>query len=69
MKTRIVQNEPSDPIPGEASVLDVSPTVGMSEHSVAAPTNGFRAFVRRRELVIFFVLCYLIGWSKAICPS
>jgi hypothetical protein len=23
----------------------------------------FRAFVRRRELVIFFVLCYLIGWS------
>ena len=27
------------------------------------PTNGFRAFVRRRELVIFFVLSYLIAWS------
>lgn len=63
MKTRIVQNEPNDPIPGEASVPGVSPTGDMPEHSVAAPTNAFRAFVRRRELVIFFVLCYLIGWS------
>jgi hypothetical protein len=35
----------------------------MSKHSGTAPTNAFRAFVRRRELVIFFLLCYLIGWS------
>ena len=63
MKTRIVQNEPNDPIPGEASVPSVRATVDMSEHPGAAPTNAFRAFVRRRELVIFFVLCYLIGWS------
>ena len=62
MKTRIVQNEPNDPIPGEASVASVT-TVNMSERPGAAPTNAFRAFVRRRELVIFFVLCYLIGWS------
>jgi hypothetical protein len=62
MKTRIVPNEPNDPIPGEASVPSVSSTVDLSEQS-AAPTNAFRAFVRRRELVIFFVLCYLIGWS------
>jgi len=63
MRTRIVQNEPNDPIPGEASVPAASPTIHMSEHPGAAPTNAFRAFVRRRELVIFFVLCYLIGWS------
>jgi membrane protease YdiL (CAAX protease family) len=30
---------------------------------MTTPTNGFRAFVRRRELVIFFVLSYLIAWS------
>jgi len=63
MKTRIVQNDPNDPISGEASVSGMNPTVEMSEQSVAAPTNAFRAFVRRRELLIFFVLCYLIGWS------
>jgi membrane protease YdiL (CAAX protease family) len=63
MKTRIVQNEPNDPISGEPTVPATSPTVDMSAHSGAAPTNAFRAFVRRRELVVFFVLCYLIGWS------
>ena len=30
---------------------------------MTTPTNGFRAFVRRRELVIFFFLSYLIAWS------
>ena len=30
---------------------------------MTTPTNGFRTFVRRRELVIFFVLSYLIAWS------
>ena len=63
MKTRIVQNEPNDPIPSEASVPAASPIAEMSEQAGAAPTYAFRAFVRRRELVIFFVLCYLIGWS------
>jgi membrane protease YdiL (CAAX protease family) len=63
MKTRIVQNEPNDPIPGEASVPSVRATVDTSEHPGAAPTNAFRAFVRRRELVIFFVFSYLIAWS------
>jgi membrane protease YdiL (CAAX protease family) len=63
MKTRIVQNEPNDPIPGEASGAAASPTADRSEQPVAAPTNAFRAFVRRRELVIFFVLSYLIAWS------
>ena len=41
MKTRLVQNEPNDPIPGDASASGVSPTVDMSQHSVAAPTNAF----------------------------
>ena len=53
MKTRIVQNEPNDPILCEASVPAASPTNDMSEQSEAAPTNAFRAFIRRRELVIF----------------
>jgi hypothetical protein len=47
MKTRIVQNEPNDPIPGEASVPAAGPTTDMPEQSGAAPTNAFRAFVRR----------------------
>ena len=62
MKTRIVQNEPNDPPPGEVSV-----TTSPSRHAAAStPTNGgnrFRAFVRRYELVIFFALSYLIAWS------
>jgi membrane protease YdiL (CAAX protease family) len=63
MKTRIVQNEPNDPASGEVSG---TPTIQAAEVNGAfatAPTNGFRAFVRRRELVVFFVLSYLIGWS------
>lgn len=63
MKTRIEQNEPNDPAYGEASGTPTSQTVEVNRNSATAPTNGFRAFVRRRELVIFFVLCYLIGWS------
>ena len=35
----------------------------MTGSSATTPTNGFRAFVRRRELVIFFALTYLIAWS------
>lgn len=59
MKTRIVQNEPNNP-------TGVSATQTRSAETTAAPAagrNAFRDFVRRRELVIFFVLCYLIGWS------
>ena len=63
MKTRIVQNEPNDPISGDASLPVPSPTREMSKQSAAAPTNAFRAFVRRYELVIFFALSYLIAWS------
>ena len=63
MKTRIVQNEPNDPAPGEASGTPTIQTVEMTGRSATVPTNGFRAFVRRRELVIFFALSYLIAWS------
>jgi len=63
MKTRIVQNEPNDPAPGEASVDPKGQSVDTTGSSATAPTNGFRAFVRRRELVIFFALTYLIAWS------
>ena len=63
MKTRIEQNEPNDPASGEASGTPTSQTVEVNGNSATDPTNGFRAFVRRRELVIFFVLSYLIAWS------
>ena len=63
MKTRIVQNEPNDPISRDSPVLVASPTMEMSRQSGAVPTNAFRAFVRHYELVIFFVLTYLIAWS------
>jgi uncharacterized protein len=63
MKTRIEQNEPDDPASGQASGTPTSQTVEVNGNSATAPTNGFRAFVRRRELVIFFVLSYLIAWS------
>jgi hypothetical protein len=59
----IVQNEPSEPVSGDAAVTPASQTGDMTGSSAATPTNGFRAFVRRRELVIFFVLSYLIAWS------
>ena len=64
MKTRIVQNEPNDPASGEASATPTSqPSTWQASSAMTTPTNGFRAFVRRRELVIFFVLSYLIAWS------
>jgi uncharacterized protein len=58
-----VQNEPNDPVSGEAAVTPTSQTGEVRGSSAATPTNGFRAFVRRRELVIFFALSYLIAWS------
>ena len=62
MRTRIVQDEPNDPPPGEVSV----PTRQTGQVAEGTPTNGrngFRTFVRRYELVIFFALSYLIAWS------
>ena len=58
-----MQNEPNDPVSGEAAATPTSQTVKVTGSSAATPTNGFRAFVRRRELVIFFALTYLIAWS------
>jgi membrane protease YdiL (CAAX protease family) len=63
MKTRIVQNEPNDPVSGEAAVTPAGQAADVTGSSATTPTNGFRAFVRRRELVIFFALSYLIAWS------
>jgi uncharacterized protein len=63
MKTRIDQNEPNDPVSGEAFGTPTPQTVDVNGNSATAPVNGFRAFVRRRELVIFFALSYLIAWS------
>jgi membrane protease YdiL (CAAX protease family) len=63
MKTRIVQDEPNDPAAAGASGTPTIRTVEVAGRSVTTPTNGFRAFVRRRELVIFFFLSYLIAWS------
>ena len=63
MKTRIVQDEPNDPVSGQASGTPTRQTDAVTGSSAATPTNGFRAFVRRRELVIFFALTYLIAWS------
>lgn len=63
MKTRILQNEPNDPASGVASATPTSPAVEVTGSSAQTPMNGFRAFVRRRELVVFFVLSYLIAWS------
>ena len=53
MKTRIVQNEPNDPAPGEASVDPKGQSVDTTGSSATTSTNGFRTFVRRRELVRF----------------
>jgi CAAX protease family protein len=63
MKTRIVQDEPNDPAAAGASGTPTIRTVEVAGRSVTTPTNGLRAFVRRRELVIFFFLSYLIAWS------
>ena len=63
MKTRIVQNEPNDPRSSRAGVsADEAPPLTRGKRT-AARLNGFRAFVRRYELVIFFALTYLIAWS------
>jgi membrane protease YdiL (CAAX protease family) len=61
MKTRIVQNEPNDPSQAEGS--PTRPTRHVADNAPTDGRNGFRAFVRRYELVIFFVLSYLIAWS------
>jgi hypothetical protein len=63
-----VQDEPNDPVSGEAAVTPTSQTGDVTGSSAATPTNGFRALVRRRELVIFFVLSYLIAWSTLPRP-
>jgi CAAX protease family protein len=63
VKTRIVQNEPNDPVPGEAHATPAIQTVDVTGNSMPTRMSGFRAFVRRRELVIFFALSYLIAWS------
>ena len=62
MNTRSVQNEPNDPAAGEPSGTPTMDSVA-TQSSATIPSNGFRAFVRRRELVIFFALSYLIAWS------
>jgi uncharacterized protein len=62
MKTRIVQDEPSDPPPGEVSV-PTRPTGDVAGSTLTNGRSGFRAFVRRYELVVFFALSYLIAWS------
>ena len=62
MKTRIVQNEPNDPASGGGSPTTSHVDLAASP-AMTTPTNGFRAFVRRHELVIFFALTYLIAWS------
>jgi uncharacterized protein len=61
MKTRIVQNEPNDPPQAEGS--PTRPTPHVTDNAPTDGRNGFRAFVRRYELVIFFALSYLIAWS------
>jgi membrane protease YdiL (CAAX protease family) len=61
MKTRIVQNDPNDPL--HAGGSPTRPTGEVADSTPANGRNGFRAFVRRYELVIFFVLTYLIAWS------
>jgi len=62
MKTRIVQDEPNDPPPGEVS-LTTRPTGHVAGSTPTSGWDRFRGFVRRYELVIFFALTYLIAWS------
>ena len=63
MKTRIVQNEPNDRTPADQAVTQRDPVVGQADSAPPPMLNGFRGFVRRYELVIFFALTYLIAWS------
>jgi membrane protease YdiL (CAAX protease family) len=62
MKTRIVQNEPNDPPAGDVSLTQAK-SADLPADVSASGWNRFRAFVRRRELVMFFALTYLIGWA------
>jgi len=62
MKTRIVQNDPNEPASREVSTTPMRST----PDDLSPPTTGWqkvRGFVRRYELVSFFVLSYLIAWS------
>jgi membrane protease YdiL (CAAX protease family) len=61
MKTRILQNDPSDRAPANNS--EGGPAVNQSRSAPTTGSNGFRGFVRRYELMIFFALSYLIAWS------
>ena len=63
MKTRIVQNEPNDRTPADQAVTQQDPGVGEADSAPPPMLNGFRGFVRRYEVVIFFALTYLIAWS------
>ena len=63
MKTRIVQNEPNDRTPADQAVTQRDPVVGQADSAPPPMLNGFRGFVRRYELVIFFALTYLIAWA------
>ena len=47
---------------GEVSATRIR-SADMTEGTQTSGWNGFRGFVRRRELVIFFALSYLIAWS------
>ena len=63
MKTRIEQNEPNEPASREVSS---TPTRSALDQGTPPPTTGWqkvRGYVRRYELVSFFVLSYLIAWS------
>jgi membrane protease YdiL (CAAX protease family) len=63
MKTRIEQNEPNDPALTDQSITPKRSAVDPAESEPTTRWNSVRAFVRRRELVIFFVLSYVIAWS------
>jgi membrane protease YdiL (CAAX protease family) len=63
MKTRIEQNEPNDPARATQSRTQKRSAVDPVTSRPNTGWNAFRGFIRRYELVIFFVLSYLIAWS------
>jgi uncharacterized protein len=63
MKTRIEQNDPNDPAPATQSRTQTGSGVDSAASRPSTGWNTFRGFVRRYELVIFFLLSYLIAWS------
>jgi membrane protease YdiL (CAAX protease family) len=63
MKTRIEQNEPNDPLPAAQSRAQTGSAADPAASWPSTGWNAFRGFIRRYELVIFFVLSYLIAWS------